>query len=93
VGSLYWRRRSLWRGERQQPRKTNTAGRVEPRPNASCPFYTDPYAAPGARQLAHEELMMLWSQATPASDENAHKLIQSFAQQPQTVVVPVVPAW
>jgi hypothetical protein len=30
----------------------------------------------------------MWSQATPASDENTHKLTQSFAQQPQTVVVP-----
>jgi hypothetical protein len=35
----------------------------------------------------------MWSQATPASDENTHKLIQEFARQPQTVVVPVGPAW
>ena len=53
----------------------------------------DPYAAPGAKQLAYEQLLVMWSQATPARDENTHKLIQSFAQQPQTVVVPVVPAW
>jgi hypothetical protein len=53
----------------------------------------DPYAAPGAKQLGYEQLLVMWSQATPASDENTHKLIQSFAQQPQTVVVPVVPAW
>ena len=30
----------------------------------------DPYAAPGAKQLAYEQLLVMWSQATPASDEN-----------------------
>jgi len=31
------------------------------------------------------------SSKSPTGDENAHRLIQSYAQQPQTVVVPVVP--
>jgi hypothetical protein len=53
----------------------------------------NPYAAPGAKQLAYQQLLVMWSQATPASDENTHKLIQEFARQPQTVVVPVGPAW
>ena len=53
----------------------------------------NPYVAPGAKQLAYQQLLVMWSQATPASDENTHKLIQEFARQPLTVVVPVGPAW
>jgi hypothetical protein len=49
---------------------------------------SQPLRRTGAKQLAYQQLLVMWSQATPASDENTHKPIQSFAQQPQTVVVP-----
>jgi hypothetical protein len=54
---------------------------------------SQPLRRTGAKQLAYQQLLVMWSQATPASDENTHKLIQEFARQPQTVVVPVWPAW
>jgi hypothetical protein len=46
----------------------------------------NPYADPEARREA--SLLLMDSQATTPEQ---HALIKSFAQQPQTVVVPVVP--
>ena len=49
---------------------------------------TNPYASPEAREMANRALLMhMDSQATTPSQ---HELIKSFAQQPQTVVIPVV---
>ena len=47
---------------------------------------TDPYSSPETRQLAHEMLLMDWNKAAATPQER--ELIKSFAQQPQTVVVP-----
>jgi hypothetical protein len=46
----------------------------------------NPYADPELRREA--ELILMDSRATTPEQ---HALIKSFAQQPQTVVVPVVP--
>lgn len=48
----------------------------------------NPYADPETRRYA--ELILADSRATTPSQ---HALVNSLAQQPQTVVVPVVPAW
>jgi hypothetical protein len=52
---------------------------------------TNPNSTPEARQMAQRLYWLYVDSKVPVGNDNAHKLIQSYSEQPQTVVVPVVP--